>query len=176
MNRERSPRAIAPKVSPWYAPSKEITWRRSLPWLRHHCHAILRATSTAVEPLSEKNSRSRPVSALSRVASCSAGSWLKLAKITCSSCWAWRAIAAPMAGSAWPCRVTHQLLMASIKWRPSLSSSSLPRAARTCSGSGLLATWVVGCQRWGCQVTGSGFKVINEAHRKSPDSCVGPSF
>jgi len=81
-----------------------------------------------------------------------------------------------MAGSAWPCRVTHQLLIASIRRRPSLSSSSLPRAERTCSGSGLLATWVVGCQRWGCQVTGSGFKVINEAHRKSPDQGIVSSL
>ena len=31
------------------------------------------------------------------------------------------------------------------------------------------ATWVVGCQRWGCQGIGSGFEMVQVTRRQSPD-------
>ena len=123
------------------------------------CQAIFKATSTAVEPLSEKKRRLRPGSPLgpagqraqSRSASSSAGRWRKLAKITCSSSRAWAAMAAATRGSPWPWRVTHQLLMPSIRRRPSSSSSQMPWPRRTAKGAGPRPGWLKGCQRCGCQ-------------------------
>ena len=68
------------------------------------------ATSTAVEPSSEKKTRSSPAGSTptSSAASRAAGSCVKPAKITCSSVRACSAMASAMAGCACPCRFTHQ--------------------------------------------------------------------
>jgi len=77
-------------------PLKAISWRtEGCPWFRHTGQAILRAPPTAVEPLSEKNRRSRRWRAQPhRDARLGVA---KVAKITCSSsglggdgarCWA----------------------------------------------------------------------------------------
>jgi hypothetical protein len=39
----------------------------------------------------------------------------------------------------------------------------------THSGTGAVATWVVGCQRWGCQGIRSGFEMVQVTRRQSPD-------
>src|SRR5579884_4380475 len=128
-NEELPPADMAPMVSPWYPPSKPMNRLRcDCPQLIQYWWHILIATSTEVEPLSEKNTRvNRPGNtSRSEAASCSAGSWVKPAKITCSSFFACSAIADAMRGSPWPCNVTHQLEMQSMSWRPSSSHSDAP--------------------------------------------------
>ena len=49
-------------------------------------------------------------------------------------------MAATIAGSAGPCSGTR-------------------------SGTGAVATWVVGCQWWGCQGIGSGFEMVQLTRR-----------
>jgi hypothetical protein len=61
---------------------------------------------------------------------------VKPAKITCSNAAACSAIARAIAGSPWPCSVTHQLEIASRMRRPSAACSHAPRAATTSTGSG----------------------------------------
>ena len=70
------------------AASKVRNTRRWLsPFWTNACHAIFNATSTAVEPLSLKNTRVRPGgdTSTSRSASVTAGSWVAPAKSTWSS-------------------------------------------------------------------------------------------
>jgi hypothetical protein len=97
-----------------------MRWRGS-PLCAQKPSAIFSATSTEVEPLSEKNTR---VSSGGRIsvrprATSSAGSCVQPAKISWSICPACSRIASTMRGWQWPCVVTHQLDTASITRRPS---------------------------------------------------------
>ncbi len=79
------------------------------------------ATSTLVDPESEKNTRESAggMIALSPRASVSAGSWVQPAKMIWSSLPACSAIAAMIIGWQWPWVVTHQDEMPSTIRRPS---------------------------------------------------------
>ena len=70
-----------------HAPARRFASSRGFPMLRQYCSAIFSATSTAVEPSSEKKMcSSAPGSTRrNRAASSSAGSCVNPAKITCSS-------------------------------------------------------------------------------------------
>ena len=70
------------------------------PRLSQNCTAIFMATSTATEPDSEKNTRSRSPgsSAASRRASVSACSCTRPPNITCGIVGSWRSTAARMCG------------------------------------------------------------------------------
>jgi len=59
-------------------PQKRSAGRPRLPWFRHHCQAILRATSTAVERCREDRRSSR---------------WRRSARIDRRSPWGWRKLA-----------------------------------------------------------------------------------
>src|SRR3546814_16981836 len=71
--------------------------------------AILSATTTLVEPESEKKTRvsGSGVMRISSAASASAGSCVQPAKMSWSSLSVWARIAAMMRGCAWPWVVTH---------------------------------------------------------------------
>ena len=57
MYTERPDTDMAPKVSPWKAFSRAMILFFLTPRLKWYCSAILMATSTEVDPLSEKNTR-----------------------------------------------------------------------------------------------------------------------
>ena len=90
--------AIAPNVSPWYALSNAAIRRRGVPRLANDCSDSLMATSTAVEPSSEKKIFERPRGkrCTSSAASAAAGSCVKPAKITWSRRFACSVIASMM--------------------------------------------------------------------------------
>jgi hypothetical protein len=71
------------------------------------------------------------------------------------------AMAATIAGSAGPRNITQQLL--------AIVELQLATPGGTRSGTGVVATWVVGCQRWGCQGIRSGFEMVQVTRRQSPD-------
>ena len=105
-----------PVVSPWYPWSRQTNpVRSSRPRLRQHCSDILSATSTAVEPLSEKKTRESPSGAIaaSRDASRTAGSWVTPANRTWSSRSICRVTASRIRGCPCPWTTHHQLEIAS---------------------------------------------------------------
>src|SRR4030095_6000274 len=81
-----------------------------------------------------------------RVASSSAGSCVKPARITCSILRACSAMAAAILGFPCPCRFTHHDDTASIMLRPSFARSHTPSARSISIGGGSSAEFVKGCQ------------------------------
>ena len=139
---------IAPNVSPWYAFSSAATSGRGVPSLAKACSDILIATSTAVDPLSEKNVRASPRGsrATSAAPSSAAGSCVKPANITWSSVRACAVIASTIAGWQWPWVVTHHDETASRIGRPFVSYSRAPAARAMGMGSAIPWCCVYGCQ------------------------------
>jgi hypothetical protein len=70
------------------------------------------------------------------------------------------AMAATIAGSAGPYSITQLLAIVELQ---------LATPGGTRSGTGEVATWVVGYQRWGYQGIGSGFEMVQVKRRQSPD-------
>src|SRR3546814_2371285 len=89
----------------------------AMPRLCQYCMAIFKATSTAVLPLSEKNtlrwSEGRMLKRFFDRAI--AGSCVNPAKMTCSNTIAWAAMAWAIFGLLCPWRLTHQEETASIR-------------------------------------------------------------
>ena len=69
-------------------------------------------------------------------------------------------MAATIAGSAGPCSITQLLAIVELQ---------LATPGGTRRGTGAVAPWVVGCQRWGYQGIGSGFEMVQVTRRQSPD-------
>jgi hypothetical protein len=120
----------------------------AMPRSSQYPSAIFNATSTAVDPESEKNTRvsAAGISRSSPAATASAGSWLQPAKMIWSSRSACAAIPAMIRGLRWPWVVTHQLEIASTIRRPSLVNSAAPSLRTTVGIGSPRPCWVKGCQ------------------------------
>ena len=133
------PRLDAPIVSPWYAPvnaTKRV--RFACPLCCQNCAAIFNATSMAVEPSSEKNTRvseSAGQSATNSCASCAAGGWVKPRNDVCATRSSCARIASSMRGCRWPWRFVQIEELPSRYSRPSLSRSTAPAPSTSTSGS-----------------------------------------
>ena len=103
------------------APARRYVFFSGCPRFCQYCSAIFNATSTAVDPLSEKKMCSSPCgSTLRRCAqSSSTGSCVNPASKTWSIFSVCAAMADMMAGWQCPCMFTHHEEIASIRRRPS---------------------------------------------------------
>ena len=145
----RAPADIAPKVSPWYAPSSAMMFTFStLSCWMYFWMANFKATSMEVEPLSEKKNFQSCFGKCFGKRSHNSMAWscVKPAKITCSKRSSWAFILLLMCGCACPCKFTHHDEMASITLLPFSSNNQTPSARIIFGISAHSFIWLKGCQ------------------------------
>src|SRR6267378_1401849 len=156
------PTLTEPTVSPWYAwPSATKRAFFGLPRWRQCWKAIFSATSTAVDPESEKKTllscgcpSKRGARRASSAASSMAGGEARPSNVVCATFCSCSRMALSISAFRCPCTFTHSEETPSRYLRPSVSNSQAPRAWSMMTGSSPSGDsiqpciCVNGCQRW----------------------------